>query len=72
MDELKFKVWQVSDVGMKAGLMREKTKFLKAAFREKAEVKAYVAWLAETDKLHTYEIEEPPKPVKKPAPAPAN
>ena len=62
---LKYKVWLVSDAGLKAGLMTEETKYLKAAFREKAEVYAYVNWLKETDTLHTYEVEEPPKPVKK-------
>ena len=35
---------------------------------EKAEIKAYLKYLQETDKLHEYEIVEPPKPVK-PAPA---
>jgi hypothetical protein len=62
---LTYKVWQVSDAGLKAGLMKEKTHFLKAAFREKAEVYAYVNWLKQTDTLHEYEVEEPPKPVKK-------
>ena len=68
MDELKYKVYQVSDIGLKCGLMQEKSMFLKAAFREKAEIKAYLKYLQETDTLHEYEIVEPPKPVK-PAPA---
>lgn len=56
MEDFKYKLYQTSDAGVKAGLLAEPTKFLKATFRDAADAKAFLGYLQANDSLHTYEV----------------